>query len=110
MHQIKKTCRISSLLLAFVMLFSFHAAGYAQAITTPIDSLPMDTDVNEYVVQINGTGNKVLSYRVFSQGGNAHVINTLSVKKDYVATHGCAVSSLTTVLAFARAGAHMTPF
>lgn len=110
MHQIKKTCRLTSLLMAIIMLFSFHTGVSAGAITTPIDSLPRDTDVNEYVVQINGAGNKVLSYRVFSQGGNAHVINTFSVKKDYVSTHGCAVSSLTTVLsAHSQRYANYTP-
>ncbi len=110
MHQIKKARRIISLLLSVIMLFSFHTVASAKAITTPYKSLPKETDVNEYVVEINGARNKVLSYRVFSQGGNAHVGNTLYVKKDYVTIHGCAVSSLTTVLsAHSKRYANYTP-
>lgn len=110
MHQIKKARRIISLLLSIIMLFSFHTAASAKAITTPYKSLPKETDVNEYVVEINGARNKVLSYRVFSQGGDAHVGNTLYVKKDYVTIHGCAVSSLTTVLsAHSKRYANYTP-
>ena len=110
MHQIKKARRIISLLLSVIMLFSFHTTASAKAITTPYKSLPKETDVNEYVVEINGARNKVLSYRVFSQGGNAHVGSTLNVKKDYVTIHGCAVSSLTTVLsAHSKRYANYTP-
>ena len=112
MHQLKKSRRIISLLLSVFLLFSFHSAVYAKVITTPYKTLPKDTDVNEYVVQINGAGNKVLSYRVFSQGGNTQEASTLNVKKrtDYVAIHGCAVSSLTTVLsAHSKKYANYTP-
>lgn len=110
MHQRKRSLRIGSLLLSIIMLLSFHTAVSAKAITTPYDSLPKETDVNEYVVKIKGSGNKILSYRVFSQGGISRVGNALSVKRDYVAIHGCAVSSLTTVLsAHSKKYANYTP-
>ena len=110
MHQIKKARRISSLLLSVIMFFTFQTAVNAKAITTPYETLPKDTDVNECVVRIKSTRNRILSYRVFSQGGTVPSGSTLSVKKDYVTIHGCAVSSLTTVLsAHSKKYANYTP-
>ena len=110
MHQKKKTLRFCSFLLSFALLFSFNIGVSARAVTTPLRSISRDTDVNEFVAEINGAGNRVFSYRIFSQGGNAHVANVRNLKKDYVALHGCAVSSLTTILsAHSRKYANYTP-
>ena len=104
MFRSRKIKHIFSLILAAALLFPFNASAAVKGITTPYESLPQDTTMDEYVVNVNSTNGQPRSYHVFSQGAT-----TLN-EKSYVAIHGCAVSALTTVLtAHSPKYAHYTP-
>ncbi len=92
MFRSNKIKHIFSTILAAALLFSFEASAAVTGITTPYAKLPQDTNIDEYVVDVNSANGTTRSYHVFSQGAS-----TLS-EKSYVAIHGCAVSALTTIL------------
>ncbi|MCD8021197.1 MAG: hypothetical protein LUF92_16975 [Clostridiales bacterium] len=86
-----KRKKLIAFTLALVMALSPMQSFAAEKITTKKSTISKNTDVDEYVVDINGdTG--VRSFHVYAQGG------TRTSKKSFVAQHGCAVSALTCIL------------
>ena len=82
---------IRSLAFALALSLAAPAAAQAKAVTTPEASLPSDSDVGQITVAVNGDKG-VRNFTIFGQ-------HKKPWKKDkYLALHGCAVSSLTTVL------------
>lgn len=86
--------QIISLVLAGIMLFSSvgaNAASVSDKVVTPSAMISKETAVDVYNANIQGmTG--IRSYRIFAQVSNTYKRNS------FIAQHGCAVCSLTTVL------------
>lgn len=86
--------QIISLVLAGIMLFSSVGADAASAsdkVVTPSAMISKETAVDVYNANVQGaTG--IRSYRIFAQVSNTYK------KNSFIAKHGCAVCSLTTVL------------
>lgn len=76
---------------AVIMAASFPTGVCAKAITTPVTSLPADSNVSEITVTVNGEEG-ARDFTIYGQ-------HKKPWKKDkYLELHGCAVCSLTTVL------------
>lgn len=86
--------QIISFVLAGMMLFSsagVNAASISDRVVTPSTMISKNTAVDIYNANVQGeTGIK--SYRIFAQVSNTYKRNS------FIAQHGCAVCSLTTVL------------
>ena len=77
--------------VAVIAATSFPAGAWVKTITTPVSSLPADSDVSQITVAINGNEG-IRNFTIYGQ-------HKKPWKKDkYLKLHGCAVSSLTTVL------------
>lgn len=90
----KKNRKIISFVLAGIMMFSsvgVNAARVSDEVVTPSAMISKETAVDVYNANIqSGTG--IRSYRIFAQVSNTYK------KNSFIAQHGCAVCSLTTVL------------
>ena len=98
---------LRSILFAMVLAgacLSLHAEAEAKTIYTKRSTLPADTPEDVVRVTINTKKGK-RNFRIFGQ-------KKATVKKDtYISVHGCAVSSLTTVLSgFSKTYRNYTPY
>lgn len=90
----KKNRKIISFVLAGIMMFSsvgVNAARVSDEVVTPSAMISKETAVDVYNANIQ-SGNGIRSYRIFAQVSNTYK------KNSFIAQHGCAVCSLTTVL------------
>ena len=92
--KMKTTRKIISFMLAGIMLFSSvgaNAASVSSQVVTPNAMVSKNTAVDVYNAQILSE-NGVRNYRIFAQ------VSKTYKKNSFIAQHGCAVSSMTTVL------------
>lgn len=90
----KKNRKLISFVLAGIMMFSsvgVNAARVSDEVVTPSAMISKETAVDVYNANIQ-SGNGIRSYRIFAQVSNTYK------KNSFIAQHGCAVCSLTTVL------------
>lgn len=90
----KKNRKIISFVLAGIMMFSsvgVNAARVSDEVVTPSAMISKETAVDVYNANIQ-SGSGIRSYRIFAQVSNTYK------KNSFIAQHGCAVCSLTTVL------------
>ena len=93
-NKMKTTRKIISFMLAGIMLFSSvgaNAASKSNEVVTPNAMVSKNTAVDVYNAQILSE-NGVRNYRIFAQ------VSSTYKKNSFIAQHGCAVCSLTTVL------------
>lgn len=93
-NKMKTTRKIISVVLAGIMLFSSvgaNAASISSQVVTPSAMVSKGTAVDVYNANIL-SAEGVRSYRIFAQVSKTYKKNT------FIAQHGCAVCSLTTVL------------
>lgn len=92
--KMKTSRKIISFVLAGIMLFSSvgaNAASVSSQVVTPSAMVSKGTAVDVYNAQILSE-NGVRNYRIFAQ------VSSTYKKNSFIAQHGCAVCSLTTVL------------
>ena len=90
----KKNRKLISFVLAGIMMFSsvgVNAARVSDEVVTPSAMISKETAVDVYNANIQ-SGSGIRSYRIFAQVSNTYK------KNSFIAQHGCAVCSLTTVL------------
>ena len=90
----KKNRKLISFVLAGILMFSsvgVNAARVSDEVVTPSAMISKETAVDVYNANIQ-SGNGIRSYRIFAQVSNTYK------KNSFIAQHGCAVCSLTTVL------------
>ena len=90
----KKNRKLISFVLAGIMMFSsvgVNAARVSDEVVTPSAMISKETAVDVYNANIQ-SGSGLRSYRIFAQVSNTYK------KNSFIAQHGCAVCSLTTVL------------
>mgnify|MGYP004648409171 FL=1 len=90
----KKNRKLISFVLAGIMMFSsvgVNAARVSDEVVTPSAMISKETAVDVYNANIQ-SGSGIRSYRIFAQVSNTYK------KTSFIAQHGCAVCSLTTVL------------
>lgn len=90
----KKNRKLISFVLAGIMMFSsvgVNAARVSDEVVTPSAMISKETAVDVYNANIQ-SGSGIKSYRIFAQVSNTYK------KNSFIAQHGCAVCSLTTVL------------
>lgn len=82
---------VAGLLLACTVASTSGLSVSAASVTTPYSSLPKNTKTSECYVKINSSNNQIRNYHIFYQRDKKK-------RSTYIRNHGCAVSSLTTVL------------
>lgn len=90
----KKNRKLISFVLAGIMMFSsvgVNAARVSDEVVTSSAMISKETAVDVYNANIQ-SGSGIRSYRIFAQVSNTYK------KNSFIAQHGCAVCSLTTVL------------
>lgn len=93
-NKMKTTRKIISFMLAGIILFSSvgaNAASVSDEVVTPSAMVSKQTAVDVYNASIQ-TRRGIRNYRIFAQ------VSQTYKKKSFIAQHGCAVCSLTTVL------------